>query len=181
MRAVIGAGMIVVALFGGLGGGYFLWEMTVFGPAIEDLDSQIISSNAELNQNQEELEGVRDDLERARADLAELLIKPDISLIDIGAGMDRSSCYFGGILGFGDEFHPEALASIGSVQFTIINTGEVDGFVNIEMVAGGQVVSSNRYFVIADDRAFRIMTVNNMGCTLVDDDITVRIVSVQRA
>ena len=174
MKAGIGGGLIIVALVGGLSGGYFLWEMTVFGPAIEDLDSRVMSSQAELIQTQEELS-------RARTELAELLAKPDISLIDIGTGIDQRSCYYGGFLGFGDQFDPEAFASIASVEFTIINTSEVDGFANVEMMARGQVLSSNRYFVDADSREIKTLIVDNVRCAMNEGEITIRIAGIEPA
>ena len=66
-----------------------------------------------------------------------------------------------------------------TISFNLVNSGEVDGFATVEMVARGEVVNSNEYFVRTDTREPKSLS-KELICNMEEGEISVRIAALER-
>ena len=75
----------------------------------------------------------------------------------------------------------ETNEATAAASFTVINTGNVDGFTTVEMVAQREVISSNRYFVAAGARQIKSLIAPNLHCSMSFDEISIRVGTIEPA
>ncbi len=88
---------------------------------------------------------------------------------------------FLGVLEIGPQFKAGADEATAAASFTVINTGNVDGFTTVEMVAQREVISSNRYFVAAGARQIKSLIAPNLHSSMSFDEISIRVGTIEPA
>ena len=118
---------------------------------------------------------------------------PRVSLIDVNIDLiigppivdliSYGPCYGPpqGVLEIGPQFKAGANEATAAASFTVINTGNVDGFTTVEMVAQREVISSNRYFVAAGARQIKSLIAPNLHCSMSFDEISIRVGTIEPA
>ena len=98
--------------------------------------------------------------------------QPNISLIEVEVSMDQArTCRV-----FDD---PDAPYLDADVRFKLVNSGGEDGFAVVEMTARNVVVDSNRYFVRAGETQAQILSFEDLSCSITQEQIGVRVASVE--
>ncbi len=77
--------------------------------------------------------------------------------------------------------NPDNRGAIVSVGFTLINSGEVEGFATVEIVARDEVLATNRFFVDPRTRQDQTMRADNLICGTDNNEVSIRISLVEPA
>lgn len=105
---------------------------------------------------------------------------PGISVIEVGeAGINTAdlACFRitpGGIF----DFAPDEFGATSEVEFTVINTSNVEASAVVEMLARGEVLSSESLLVEANSRTVVSMIADEILCGITAEEVVVRIAEV---
>lgn len=159
-------------------------ELDVVTQQLKEAQRNISELNELVQKTRSDLIEAQQDLAAARGQLDVLLTEPRMSLIEVVVGEVDVGLFdlisrpcFEPILGF----NPNNIGAIVSVGFTLINSGEVEGFATVEIVARDEVLATNRFFVDSRTRQDQTMRADNLICGTDNNEVTIRIASVEPA
>ncbi len=114
------------------------------------------------------------------------LSQPRISLTEvrIGGFDDSNQDIFGArppCIDIVGEILRNANDRDATANFIIVNSGNTDGFVVVELVIRGEVLSSNRYFIRGDDSVPKSLHADGINCAIGWEEVSVRIADISRS
>ena len=105
---------------------------------------------------------------------------PGISVVEVGeTGINTAdlACFRitpGGIF----NFAPDEFGATSEIEFTVINTSNVEASAIVEMLARGEVLSSESFLVEANSRTVVSMIADEILCGITAEEVVVRIAEV---
>ncbi len=96
--------------------------------------------------------------------------QPRISLTDAQVSLSADIDLFNPCVSFG-ELLRDADNRIMTIDFNVVNNGDIDGFTVVEMVIRGEVVTANRYFIRADTTDPKSLSANGINCAIGDEEV----------
>ena len=165
-------------------------ELTVVNLQLEEAQLNISELNELVQKTRSDLIEAQQDLVATRGQLDVLLTEPRISLIEVVVGdvviggpfvgFQEGPC-FGPAPIIGVEFKPDNRGASITIGFTLINTGSVEGFATVEMVARDEVLGTSRFFLDSRTRQDQTMSADNLICGTDNNEVSIRIASVEPA
>ena len=105
--------------------------------------------------------------------------QPRISLTDAQVSLSADIDLFNPCVSFG-ELLRDANNRIMTVDFNVVNNGDIDGFTVVEMIIREEVLASNRYFIRADTTEPKSLSASGINCAIGSEEVSVRISDISR-
>ncbi len=138
-------------------------------PIVTNLSQELDITKQQLEQAQENISELNAFLREPRISIIEVVVgEVDVGLFDL---LSRPC--------FDLDFNPNNRGAKVSVGFTLINSGDSDGFATVEMVARGEVVATNRFFLTDNTRQSQTLFSDNLACNTDRNEVKIRIASVE--
>ncbi len=101
--------------------------------------------------------------------------QPNIRLIEVEIVRSTEICRIRA-----DDVLPVNTSGLNAeVRFSLVNSGEEDGFAIVEMTVRDVVMDSNRYFVRAEETQLQILSFEDLSCSITLEEIDVRVANIE--